>query len=80
MGALVCWMLIGISNQWRGWGHSPQKLFGVLHYAAMLVHYACGHFFIYGVWDGFRPHLGKHSFDTSKPSYQSSAGAWDELN
>ena len=80
MGALVCWMQIGISTQCRGWGHSPQKLFGVIHYADMLVHYACGHLYVYGGWDWFRPQLGKHSFDTSKPSYQPSAGAWDELN
>ena len=38
-GVLLCWMLIVISSQRRGWGYGPQKLFGVVYYTDILLLY-----------------------------------------
>ena len=48
MGVLLCWMLIMISSQRRGWGYGPPKLFGVVYYTDMLLLYVCGHLYVFG--------------------------------
>ena len=48
MGVLVCWLLIVISSQWRGWWYGPQKLFKIVYYADILLFCDCGHSYAYG--------------------------------